>query len=533
MIASLIPYPVSLKYTKGYSCVTESRIILREGCGGAYTLSVTKDEIRITGDPEGIIYGKTTLAALRRQFADRIPCLEIKDAPAFPWRGFMVDSVRHFLPVEDVKRLLDAAHLFKLNRMHWHLTDDQGWRLEIKKYPLLTEVASKRGKSCFSLLYEPERNDGFYSRQEVLDIVSYGKDLGIEIIPEIEIPGHNSALLYAYPHLSCKNAPPARIQTYDGVFPYLVCGGSEGTLPFLMDVLDEVMEMFPSQWIHIGGDEAAKKHWRGCPDCQAKIRQLGLKDENELQQWLVTETGKYLKERGRTPVVWNESLRGNALPAWFMVQAWTEDEDLILDFARRGGKIIQSSISFCYLDYPYHMIDLNTIEQASLTPDHPGIDPGGDDGDDGGVDPGIDPGEDRDDDDGDDAGDVLASSLLGVEAPLWSERVSSLSRAGYQLFPRLGAIAEKAWRGSSPAQDPGLTDAGRSVPDFDDRFESFAGLLEEMGLPPAPRSHWRMDEEGRERDKAEHLRIIHTEIYDRIRAEQNELLKEEMKYYGR
>ena len=244
-----------------------------------------------------------------------------------PYLGFMLDVSRHFMPVEDVLKLLDAAAVCGVNTMHWHLTDDQGWRMEIKKYPLLTQVGSQRGDSYFGAISETEHNCGFYTQEQIRQVVTYAQKLGIQIIPELEVPGHASAMLAAYPQFGCGRTilQNGREQTleapYDyqvlnigGIFPNLICAGKDGALRFLEDILDEVTELFPAPYVHIGGDEAVKLHWRRCPDCQRRIRQEGLKDEEDLQRWLVLQIGEYLAGKGKKVIVYNDCLAGGHAP---------------------------------------------------------------------------------------------------------------------------------------------------------------------------------------------------------------------------
>ncbi|MBQ6060358.1 MAG: family 20 glycosylhydrolase, partial [Clostridia bacterium] len=211
----------------------------------------------------------------------------------FQYRGFMLDVCRHYMPADEIRKLLDAAKILGLNRMHWHLSDDQGWRIEIRKYPKLTEIGSVRGDSYFGGTPEKERNCGYYTQQEVRDIVEYAGSLGIEIIPEIEIPGHAAAMLAAYPEFGCRRGETGRwenhVEISGGIFPSLLCTGNDAALDFIRDILDEVTELFPFPAVHIGGDEALKLRWRRCPDCQARMEKLGIPSEDALQRWLVLE----------------------------------------------------------------------------------------------------------------------------------------------------------------------------------------------------------------------------------------------------
>ena len=271
-----------------------------------------------------------------------------------PYLGFMLDVSRHFMSVEDVLKLLDAAAVCGVNTMHWHLTDDQGWRIEIKKYPRLTQVGSVRGDSFFGAVSETEHNCGYYTQEEIRRVVAYALERGIQIIPEIEIPGHASAMLAAYPQFGCgrevvKNGESVEIELpYDrhvvnigGIFPNLICAGKEEAIRFLKDVLDEVTDLFPAPYVHIGGDEALKLHWRRCPHCQKRMRREGLKNEEELQRALVLQIGAYLAEKGKQTIVYNDCLAGGILPKHFIVQQWLGNHRATAEFLKSGGKVIR------------------------------------------------------------------------------------------------------------------------------------------------------------------------------------------------
>ena len=340
--------------------------------------------------------------------------------PSFAYRGFMLDPARHFIPLEEVLKLIDAAAKLGMNRFHWHLTDDQGWRLEIKRYPLLTRVGSVRGKSCFWGESETENNCGFYTQEDVRRAVSFARERGIEIVPEIEVPGHASAMLAAYPQYGCRRFDgdkiiekpyPYEVQTIAGVFPSLICAGRDDSVEFLENILDEVTQLFPGPEVHIGGDEAVKMHWRRCPDCQRRMKELGLTDENQLQRWLVMRMGAFLNARGKKTIVWNESLAGGMLPHYFIVQHWMGNDKETAQFLAEGGQVICSDADIYYISRTYHMTDINDIISAPRVPAYAK---------------------------GHEAG------LIGLESPLWGERITNPARMEYLLFPRLALVAMKA-----------------------------------------------------------------------------------------
>ena len=415
---------------------------------------------------------------------------------SFPYRGFMLDVARHYMPVEDIHRLLDAAALCGLNRMHWHLTDDQGWRVEIRRFPKLTEVGAKRGRSFFGAVPEEENNDGFYTQDEVREIVDYAQARGIEIIPEVEVPGHASAMLAAYPEYGCarsavRGGQIARIERpYDyhvtksaGIFPNLICAGKDEAVRFLEAILDEIVELFPGSMVHIGGDEALKLHWRRCPDCQRRMREEGLESEEALQRWLVLKIGEYLAGKGKKVIVWNESLAGGLLPNHFIVQHWMGNDAETAAFMAQGGQVIVSDTRNYYFDYPYSTIDVYHLFNAPLVPDY------------------AQGHEDR---------------LLGIECPLWTERVTNIRRASRMLYPRLAAVALRL-----NGED------GAAWEDFRAALTAQMERLAPLGLAVAPEAFWRMSPEDAAADRAEEERLHHSPDADAAIAEERQLLAQE------
>ena len=399
-------------------------------------------------------------------------------AQPFVHRGFMLDVSRHFMPVPEIRRLLTAAAYCGINRMHWHLTDDQGWRLEILKYPRLTETGAFRGETHFGGVSETENNCGYYTQQEVRDLVAFAASLGIDIIPEIEIPGHAAAMLAAYPEMGCRRTRSGRpgdvvedrpydyhVRVSGGIFPDLVCAGKKETLRFLKDILDEVISLFPFPMVHIGGDEALKVHWRRCPDCQRRMRKHSLRSEDELQHWLVLKIGEYLYSRGRETIVWNDVLEGGLLPDYFIVQQWLGSENKIPEWIDRGGRVICSDTRFCYFDYPYGATDIHKIWQVPRIPAY---------------------------------AENHESQLLGLEAPLWTERITNTDRAAFMLFPRLAALGLKA-----AGQDAMLW------PVQQNRIAAIQERIESLGLHGAPPEYWQMSEDAAGQDRQADLDRIY------------------------
>ena len=385
----------------------------------------------------------------------------------FPYRGLMLDSARHFIPVEEMKKLIKAAGICGMNRLHWHLTDDQGWRIEIRRYPKLGEIGSVRGRSFFGGVSETENNDGFYTQEEIREIVRFAGEEGMEVIPEIDIPGHASALLSAYPEYGCRSTAAAEgespnadsrdftVEKGGGIFPNLICAGKESSIRFLEGILDEVMDLFPCRMIHLGGDEALKLRWRRCPDCQRKMSAKGLKDEDDLQRDLILQIGEYLAARGRETVVWNDVLNGGTLPPHFIVQQWMSGEDQTRQFMRNGGRVICSDHKVYYFDHPYGSSDIRKIWQYPRIPDW---------------------------------AEGYENQLLGLECPLWSERITNTDTASFLLFPRLAAAGLKA-------------QADIPWHDFLTEIRKTHQRIQQLGLRCAPEEMWDMTEEKAAADR--------------------------------
>ena len=360
-----------------------------------------------------------------------LPCVNIEDAPRFAYRGMHLDVARHFFSVEEVKRYIDVMAVHKLNRFHWHLTDDQGWRIEIKKYPELTTVGSIRKKTMIRKEWDNYDNTpygGYYTQDEIRDIVAYAADRAITVIPEIDLPGHMLSALTAYPELGCTGGP-YEVWGRWGVADDVLCPGQEKTFEFLEDVLDEVVGLFPSELIHIGGDECPKVRWEKCPRCQAKIRQLGLKDDGEhtaehyLQSYVTDRIGKFLAQHGRRIIGWDEILEGRA-PSDAVVMSWRGSEGGIAA-AKLGHDVIMTPNSHFYFDY-YQSLDTDAepfgiggyipMEQVySYDPAFPELTP------------------------------EQQKHILGVQANLWTEYVLSDEHLEYMLLPRLAALSEVQW----------------------------------------------------------------------------------------
>ncbi|MFD8572520.1 beta-N-acetylhexosaminidase [Streptomyces sp. NPDC059639] len=369
----------------------------------------------------------------------RLPCVEITDVPRHAWRGFMLDVARHFQPVSVLRRCVDLLALHKLNVLHLHLTDDQGWRMPVAAYPLLTEIGGRRTG--------PARHEGAYTRRELRDLVAYAAARGVTVVPEVEMPGHARAALAAYPEFG--NVPERRLDVWPlwGVCD-TVFGVHEPVLDFLRTVLDEVVDIFPAQHVHIGGDECPTTEWAASPAARARAAAEGLTHTDALRDWFLGRIGAHLVERGRTPVVWAET--GEGLPTEFAVMTWRDPEHTRIAL-KRGHPVISCQHRASYLDYaqtdspdephaePGLVVDLRTVHEHE-----PPTDPD------------------------------ASGRLLGVQAQLWTEYAPTVDHLDRRTFPRLSALADRAWHGAP------------SWPDFRVRLGEHGARLAALGVRHGP-----------------------------------------------
>ena len=330
-----------------------------------YRLTIDpKDRIVITGgSAKGVWWGLQSLSQILIDSASKaeggqlkLAGLEIEDWPEFAYRGAMLDCCRHFIPFEDVKKYIDIMAYHKLNTFHWHLTEDQGWRIEIKKYPLLTEIGSKREDTLVNHLREKEENrvydghphSGFYTQEQARELVAYAAARQITVIPEIEMPGHAEAALASYPYLGCRQTGYVTLPVW-GVIPEVFCMGRESTFKFFEDVLDEICEIFPGEYIHIGGDECPRDRWKECPDCQRRMKEEGLTEVGQLQGYQLKRVEKYLNAKGRHIIGWDEILESGATPT-ATVMSWRGPQGGV-KAAKMGNKVVMAPNNYFYLDY--------------------------------------------------------------------------------------------------------------------------------------------------------------------------------------
>jgi len=429
-----------------------------------YMLNVSYESIEILGaTPAGIFYGLQSLRQLIPAETETdpvgeltIPAVKIVDEPRYIYRGMHLDVARHMFPVDFIKTYIDLLALHKMNRFHWHLTDDQGWRIEIKKYPRLAEVGSIRKETMVGKNFDPYLGDGkeyggFYTQVEVKEIVAYAQKKHITIIPEIEMPGHARAALAAYPELG-NNTGPYEVATTWGVFEEIYATKDE-TFKFLENVLTEVMDLFPSKYIHIGGDEAPKDEWKKSAQAQEVIKREGLKNEHELQSYFIKRIEKYLNAHGRQIIGWDEILEGGLAPN-ATVMSWRGTEGGIAA-ARQGHDVVMTPGSHLYFDHYQAAPENEPMAFGGFTPVKKvySFEPT--------------PGE---------LTEEQKKHILGAQANVWTEYIKTSDQVEYMVLPRMSALAEVVW---TPAED-------RDWEDFKIRLASLAKRFDQLELKYAP-----------------------------------------------
>lgn len=399
----------------------------------AYRLNIDADKIKIeASSEEGFFYGFQTLLQLFPNTIESdqsyiLPALSINDWSTFSWRGAHLDVCRHFYSAEFVKKYIDQLSKHKMNVFHWHLTEDQGWRIEIKKYPKLTEIGSKRKETIVGKNFDPYIGDtteygGFYTQEQIKEIVAYAADRFVTVVPEIELPGHAMAAIASYPHLSC-TGEQIEVATSWGVFDDVYCAGNDSVFAFLEDVMDEVIELFPSEYIHIGGDECPKTRWKTCEKCQSRMNSEGLKDEHELQSYFIKRMEQYLLTKNKSIIGWDEILEGGLAPN-ATVMSWRGEAGGI-EAAKQNHAVIMTPGSPCYFDHyqsenkkvePLAIGGYNSLKSVYLYDPLPK--------------------------------DLPADKqqyILGAQANVWTEYMPNAKHVEYMLFPRLCALSEVLW----------------------------------------------------------------------------------------
>ena len=450
---------IRLKQNNAIRFIKDESITNEEG----YQLTIAPKQIEIKAKTDhGAFYAVQSLRQLLpvglenstfSQMSVSIPSVTIKDSPQFSYRGMHLDVGRHFYSVEFIKKYIDALAMLKMNTFHWHLTEDQGWRIEIKKYPKLQEIAAFRDQTLVGSFnndpqFDGKRYGGFYTQEEIKDVVAYAQARHVTIIPEIEMPGHAQAAISAYPELGCTGEQIKVAETW-GVFHDIYCSKDE-TFEFLENVLDEVLELFPSKYIHIGGDEAPKTHWEKCPNCQQRIKDEGLKNEHELQNYFITRIEKYLNSKGRQIIGWDEILEGGLAPN-ATVMSWRGTQGAV-EAAKQHHNVIMTPTSHCYFDYKQSdnadeplansggFLPLEKVYSFNPIPEQ--------------------------------LSEEEARYVLGAQGNLWTEYISTEKQVEYMLFPRIIAMSEVVW---SPTEN-------KNYPDFIARLEQFHKRLDALDI---------------------------------------------------
>ncbi|WP_027126687.1 glycoside hydrolase family 20 protein [Gelidibacter mesophilus] len=451
---------LKLKQNNSINFIKDESILNDEG----YQLTISPKQIEIRAKTDqGAFYAVQSLRQLlpaefeNGSFSKKnisIPCITIVDSPQFKYRGMNLDVGRHFFSVDFIKKYIDALAMLKMNTFHWHLTEDQGWRIEIKKYPKLQEIAAFRDQTLVGSYnadpqqFDGKRYGGFYTQEEIKDVVAYAQTRHVTIIPEIEMPGHAQAAIAAYPELGCTGEQVKVAETW-GVFEDIFCSKDE-TFEFLENVLDEVLELFPSEYIHIGGDEAPKKHWENCPNCQQRIKDEGLKDEHELQNYFITRIEKYLNSKGRQIIGWDEILEGGLAPN-ATVMSWRGTQGAV-EAAKQHHNVIMTPTSHCYFDYKQSdnedeplansggFLPLEKVYSFNPIPEE--------------------------------LTEEESKYVLGAQGNIWTEYIPNAKQLEYMAFPRILAMSEVLW---SPSEN-------KNYPDFVSRVENFHQRLEALNI---------------------------------------------------
>lgn len=424
---------------------------------GSYEIRMRQDQITILGDREGIQNGLSSLLQLCGAVKTPYPSfrlMTIEDSPRYQWRGMHLDVCRHFFTKAEVEKYIDYLALYKFNVFHWHLCDDQGWRIEIKKYPKLTEVGSIRkqtmiGKPSKDQKFDGKPYGGFYTQEDIKEIVAYATARHITVVPEIEMPGHALAALAAYPQYSC-NGKLLEVGTTWGVFDDVYCAGNDSTFAFLQDVLSEVCELFPGKYIHIGGDECPKERWKTCPKCQKRIKDEKLKDERELQSYFIQRMEKFVNSKGKQIIGWDEILEGGLAPN-ASVMSWRGTQGGI-DAAKQHHYVVMTPGKPCYFDHyqsrdklkePIAIGGFNPLDSVYKYEPMPKQ---------------LDPQEQQ--------------YILGAQGNVWTEYITTFKQVEYMAVPRMCALSEVLWT------DP----KNKNYKDFVARLKLHSVMLDKMGV---------------------------------------------------
>lgn len=408
-----------------------------------YCLHIYNDHIKVAySDEDGKYYGLQTLAYLTSH--DMLQCGVIEDYPKFAHRGVQLDVARYFLSIEELKHFITLMSNLKLNVLHLHLNDEQGWRIAIDKFPKLTEIGSIRPYSDYGRYVDSNPHQGYYTKAQLKDVIEFANQHHVHILPEINSPGHCSAILAAYPELSCDSSP-VKVKTRGGVYKEILCAGNEQVYQFLYDVLDEICELFPYEYVHIGADEAQKDHWRTCLKCREKMKQENLQTIAQLQDYFINKIACYVISKGKKPIIYSDGLRIHHQSQNVDVQYWVGDKEETKKLLAKGQKMIVSTHGKYYFDLSYGQTPLRMVYN-------------------------YDPCE---------GFMAYADQILGVEGMLWGEFMPNYKVRLYQGFPRLLALSQTAWNGTQK-------------PDYQQFLKDCDEFLKEYKIECAPKKLWDM-----------------------------------------
>lgn len=452
----LIPQPLFTEQKNGKPCVKADSLTVKSDKlntlfgKGSYRLVVRFDGIFVQyEDDSGLFYAKKTLEQLKKLYDGVIPQCTIEDAPRFEYRGFMIDCARHMFPVYELKRMIDTAAELKLNRFHWHLADDQGFRIELKSFPELTRFGSvRRGERFGRYIKSDKPYGGFYTQAEIKDIVDFCHERFIQVVPELDVPGHCSALLHVFPELGC-GGKSVKIKMSNGIFKDVLCVGEEKTETVIRSIVSEMCELFSDEYFHIGGDEVPRDNWKTCPKCRSLMKSAGINELDGLQQLFINSVAAFLQEKGKMVIGWNECLKGGKLDEKIVVERWLDSNGSAIKAANSGRKVIMAPMNPFYADYPYSVYSLKKVYSYEPT-EVSGLNKNG------------------------------AENIIGVESPVWTEFITDCASLESRCFPRWFAVAETAW--SMPEN--------KSYGEFLSVCTKLARILHSNGVNCAPQDEW-------------------------------------------
>lgn len=439
MKLSIIPAPYEIEYLSGFTKTTAPVTEYEETDlpADGFVLHICGDIKLGASSPSGFFYGRQVLSQIKFQCGQNIPDVHIRDIPKYTYRAFMIDSVRHFTATDDIKKMIDYCAKLRFNVFHWHLTDDQGWRPEIKAYPVLTQKGAYRQGSHFGEEQNEDIYGGFYTQEEMRDIVGYAHANHMTVVPEIDMPGHVSALLSSIDSLVCEGKK-VETKTCAGIFRDVICAGNDDNYDILYEIFDEICGIFPDRYIHIGGDEAPKAQWKDCPVCRKRMETENLRNENELQGYFINRINKYLTGKGKKVITWNESLKGGNLDEDIIVQMWMDPKGLS---KKSPNTLINSDFYHYYTDYPYSMTPLKKTYEYEPE---------------------------------------INGNVMGVDTPIWTEYVPDREQMELMCFPRFIAAAQTAWCHKKPAYPVFREELGELMP-----WYGFTSVADESEWDPS------------------------------------------------